>query len=276
MSYSPEKGIIKEEDPLESRPWTSGQRVHMFGAFFTQRRSSPPQGVDATCDDWIKYPSTAPGFILVPPATKRSLTIKHSVGDDLLRQPLTLRKTLERVCSKPIDPKSQNATDTIPGEEITCSDGNCQPPPSERLCPDGTTAPCMSVELCADKSVPPCEETSIRCEDGSSAPCANPSTCPKGQSLKCSTKSNNPVPGQKCPNGTAPPCGQSPSPNSGVCPAACNPHQNKCDPSTAPTCVFPDPRVSQLRAACSCRPGWKITGAANEDTSKHWRLPIIG
>ncbi|KAF2179651.1 hypothetical protein K469DRAFT_595110, partial [Zopfia rhizophila CBS 207.26] len=59
-----------------------------------------------------------------------------------------------------------------------------------------------------------------------------------------------------------------------ICPKACNPHFNTCDPSTAPTCIFPDPRVTNPRGACACRPGHKAAGYANNDVSKQWRLPI--
>jgi len=69
------------------------------------------------------------------------------------------------------------------------------------------------------------------------------------------------------------------SPYSGgqpVCPRPCDPHHNYCDAMTAPTCIFPDPRVPQPRAACACRPGYKTSSAADDDTRRQWRLPVVG
>ena len=61
-----------------------------------------------------------------------------------------------------------------------------------------------------------------------------------------------------------------------ACPAACNVHSNACDKTTAPTCIFPDPRVSKPRGACACRPGYKASGYKDTDVTKQWRLPIPG
>lgn len=60
------------------------------------------------------------------------------------------------------------------------------------------------------------------------------------------------------------------------CPKPCNVHVNSCDATTAPTCIYPDPRASKPRAACACRPGYKASGYADGDTTKQWRLPILG
>ena len=89
-----------------------------------------------------------------------------------------------------------------------------------------------------------------------------------------------------CQDGSAPTCadGSVPRPPTEIygradplatCPAACNVFRNRCDPTTAPTCIYPDPRVVNARAACACRPGYKAA-AADSDTTKHWRLPVAG
>ncbi|KAK3619256.1 hypothetical protein LTR22_026055 [Elasticomyces elasticus] len=59
------------------------------------------------------------------------------------------------------------------------------------------------------------------------------------------------------------------------CPKACDPHDNRCD-ATAPTCIFPAPRVASPRGACACRPGYKAANCASNDISKQWRLPVEG
>jgi len=81
-----------------------------------------------------------------------------------------------------------------------------------------------------------------------------------------------------CLDGSAPLCsdGSKPqclTPGDSACPKACEPHNNKCD-ATAPTCIFPDPRVATPRGACACRPGYKATGYASGDVTNQWRLPV--
>lgn len=66
------------------------------------------------------------------------------------------------------------------------------------------------------------------------------------------------------------------APADGSCPKACLVHYNSCDKTTAPTCIFPDPYVSNPRGACACRPGYKASYVTDGDTSKHWRLPVVG
>ncbi|KAH7321230.1 hypothetical protein B0I35DRAFT_209952 [Stachybotrys elegans] len=61
-----------------------------------------------------------------------------------------------------------------------------------------------------------------------------------------------------------------------LCPKSCNVFRNACDPTTAPTCVYPNPRVRNPHAACACRPGYKASNTADGDTQKHWRLPVAG
>ena len=60
------------------------------------------------------------------------------------------------------------------------------------------------------------------------------------------------------------------------CPKACDIHNNTCDAHTAPTCIYPDPRLSNPRGACACRPGFKATGYVDIDTSRQWRQPVLG
>ncbi|KAI9763051.1 MAG: hypothetical protein M1840_000942 [Geoglossum simile] len=56
------------------------------------------------------------------------------------------------------------------------------------------------------------------------------------------------------------------------CPVGCDPHSNTCSYPSAQDCIYPSPNVAKPRAACACRAGYKAN-AANDDTSKHWRLP---
>lgn len=91
------------------------------------------------------------------------------------------------------------------------------------------------------------------------------------------------TPDGKTPDGKTPdgktPDGKTPdgkAPDLKGCPAGCDVFTNKCDKTTAPTCIYPDPRVPKPRAACACRPGYKATSASDTDTTKHWRLPIVG
>lgn len=61
------------------------------------------------------------------------------------------------------------------------------------------------------------------------------------------------------------------------CPVGCNPASgaNTCSFPTAQDCVFPSPHISNPRAACACRAGFKATapGISDTDTTKQWRLP---
>lgn len=76
-----------------------------------------------------------------------------------------------------------------------------------------------------------------------------------------------------CSDGTKPKCGAIHEQENPACPKACDPHHNNCH-ATAPTCIFPDPKVTGPRGACACRPGYKATGHANNDAVNQWRLPI--
>ncbi|KAK0717521.1 hypothetical protein B0T26DRAFT_751565 [Lasiosphaeria miniovina] len=94
------------------------------------------------------------------------------------------------------------------------------------------------------------------------------SYCPDGPLPLCKAP-----PPTTCPDGTAPPCKAPPA----TCPAGCAVHSNHCDATTAPTCIFPDPRVPNPRAACACRPGYKASApVADTDTARQWRLDIPG
>jgi hypothetical protein len=79
-------------------------------------------------------------------------------------------------------------------------------------------------------------------------------------------------PYQKAPEAYTP----SQSNSYGYCPAACNTYSNRCDQTTAPTCIFPNPNVQRPRAACACRAGYKADGVADNDRTKQWRLPVEG
>lgn len=87
------------------------------------------------------------------------------------------------------------------------------------------------------------------------------------------------VAGDICMDGSIPLCSDGSKPqyigkaDNPACPKACNPHNNRCD-ATAPTCIYPDPKVAEPRGACACRPGYKATGYANTDVVNQWRLPI--
>jgi len=78
-----------------------------------------------------------------------------------------------------------------------------------------------------------------------------------------------------CSDGTQPICQEGPVTGPSGCPKACDPHNNTCD-ATAPTCIFPDPRVASPRGACACRPGYKASNYAGNEISKQWRLPVEG
>jgi hypothetical protein len=57
-----------------------------------------------------------------------------------------------------------------------------------------------------------------------------------------------------------------------TCPNGCNPLSNTCSFPTAQDCIYPSPNIPNPRAACACRAGYKAA-AADDDTTKHWRLP---
>jgi hypothetical protein len=78
-----------------------------------------------------------------------------------------------------------------------------------------------------------------------------------------------------CSDGTQPLCQDELVTVSSGCPKACDPHNNRCD-ATAPTCIFPDPRVASPRGACACRPGYKAANSVSNGISKQWRLPVEG
>ena len=78
-----------------------------------------------------------------------------------------------------------------------------------------------------------------------------------------------------CSDGTQPLCQDELVIGSSGCPKACDPHNNRCD-ATAPTCIFPDPRVVGPRGACACRPGYKAANSVSSGISKQWRLPVEG
>lgn len=61
-----------------------------------------------------------------------------------------------------------------------------------------------------------------------------------------------------------------------TCPKACDVHWNTCHAETAPNCIFPDPSAKYPRAACACRAGYKSSAYPDTDTTKQWRLPVVG
>ena len=202
MSYSPHRGQLVQGDALGTRPWTLGQRVHMFTAFFTIRRSSPPQGVDITCNDYVVYPDNIQtGLVqvrsLVGQGQKQNKAFR---GERILQQGDALRSTIERICSKPPDPKKDSTISVTTGEEVICDMNGCQTPAERRFCPDGSSPPCATVERCADNSLPPCDKAGTRCEDGSVPPCPGQPLCVGGGDKTTPTKSE-PSPG------TSPYCG---------------------------------------------------------------------
>jgi hypothetical protein len=255
MSYSPDRGQLVNGDALGTRPWTLGQRVHMFTAFFTIRRSVPPQGVDISCNDYVVYPENIQTSLVQARSLVDLELNKALVGKRILQQGDSLRRSVERICSIPPDPNKDSTIHVATGEEVVCDDNGCQTPVERQFCPDGSTPPCKIIEVCNDNSLPPCDKAGTRCEDGTVPPCPGP--------LNCGDNTTPTGPG-------------TPESNTTSCPKSCNVHFNTCDPITAPTCIFPDPRVPNPRAACACRPGYKATDAADGDSSKQWRLPIVG
>jgi hypothetical protein len=276
MSYARSMGQLDKNDPLGTRPWTMGQRAHMFASFFTMRRKAPLGGLDGDCLYYPVFKDTG------SPASRRWNTDEflqtrsaHSKrglvsGGNVLRQSPALLETLKKVCAAdPANPEL-SAINVITGDEVTCDGTTCQQPPGGAICPDGiSTPPCI---LLPD----PLPDRKQQCPDGSRPPCSA-DVCPLGTSLSCT-----PEEGFLCPDtGLKGPCKGTSSPPNGnqnktACPKPCDVHFNKCDARTAPTCIFPDPRVAHPRAACACAPGFKATGAADGDVTKHWRLPILG
>lgn len=283
MSYSRDLGILDKSDPEGTRPWTMGQRAHMFASFFTMRRKPPLGGLDGDCLNYPVFKETGTstsrrwntGEFLHHSVenTKRSLLGSGNV----LRQGPKILDTLRRVCATKPKIASSSAINLVTGEEVTCDGTTCNPPSGGPLCPDGTTPPCPLL--------PDPQPDQNQCPDGSKPPCGS-GTCPIGTSLAC-----QPLEGFLCLDGLKPPCidtltGEDPNreppkpdekPAENVlCPKACEVHSNRCDSQTAPNCIFPDPRVAKPRGACACRPGYKATGATDSDATKHWRLPILG
>ncbi|RGP78945.1 metalloprotease 1 [Fusarium longipes] len=267
MSYSRIKGKIISGNANGTAPWTTEQRAHMFASYFTHRRS-PGKTVDSNCNSY-------PVFFEAEPASKldtrafvldeRSLSGFALRGYKLLKQGPRLLEQLIKRCSSPPNPNLVEAINIYTGEIVTCDDeGNCQSPSTGPTCPDGTSPPCQLDQHCLDGSAPPCKEV---CRDGTAPPCTGNggSTCPDGLPSSClggSVEVEKPGTNKETQRPT--------------CPAGCNVHDNKCDKTTAPTCIFPDPRVTNPRSACACRPGFKASGYRDTDTTKHWRLPIPG
>ncbi|KAK4118610.1 hypothetical protein N657DRAFT_651080 [Parathielavia appendiculata] len=286
MSYSSTRGAVFAENPHGSMPWTTEQRAHMFAAFYTLRRTAPRGGI--RCNDYPVW------FDPVDNLTSRGLdgwksrlprSLRASLGSlrspALLGQGDALLGQLTKLCSSPPDPNTDaiQALDIISGQIVTCAaDGTCEPPPSA-VCPDGLSPPCQFRKSCPDGSVSPCSAAIQLCPDGVSAP-----PCPGfgGDICPGTDGTTKPVcpgsqPSSPCPDGSAPPCtGGGGGSNTATCPAGCDVHNHRCDPTTAPTCTYPDPRVAKPRAACACRPGFKAGAHVDNDTTKQWRLPIPG
>ncbi|KAK0730899.1 hypothetical protein B0H67DRAFT_54042 [Lasiosphaeris hirsuta] len=145
----------------------------------------------------------------------------------------------------------------------SCPPPSCPPPPYPLpSCPSYPGATWGgAMEICADGSKPVCYEPGGKYHTSSS-------TYPPGTWHKTTYTSEPTTP-------TSPPGPPRPEYNA-TCPAGCNVHYNSCDKTTAPTCIYPDPRVPRPRGACACRPGYKASGYADTDTTKQWRLPIPG
>ncbi|KAK0743456.1 hypothetical protein B0T18DRAFT_468778 [Schizothecium vesticola] len=298
MSYSGQAGQWNPEDDPGTQPWTAGQRAKMFSSFFTLRRPPPPTVGDtnqfyADCENG-NYPiwkDQSPsetrqlfrraGSYYRPHVDNAPVTTRDLHGDNLFAAGPYLLEHLQAVCSKP--PTSDDADkviDAISGEVITCSavDGTCQPPRSGARCPDGSKPPCQLGKYCADGSLPnPTCPTVYPCTDGTMPPCPDVggiNICP-GQNPPGNPSPSKPPPSENPPRPGGPgypDYGPAPS----TCPVGCNPHSNRCDAATAPTCIYPDPRVSKPRAACACRPGYKASRYGDADRTKQWRLPIPG
>ena len=275
MSYSSSKGQIIIGNDAGSMPWTTEQRAHMFASYFTHRR--PPSGkFKLECNDFpvfFEEPATAS-------REKRRLLQRRSAGGFALRGPNLLKPGrhlldhLVKACSTPPDPNLVEAININTGEVVSCDlAGTCQPPSIGPSCPDGSNPPCSIEQWCSDGSKAPCESV-VMCPNGSAPPCTDNggSTCPDGQQPACSAKRPDNETDLSTPgNGKTPV-----TPIQSACPVGCNIHDNQCDKTTAPTCIFPDPRVSNPRGACACRPGFKASNFQDNDTTKQWRLPIPG
>lgn len=294
MSYGGDKGEIVEADPDETKPWTTMQRARMFTAFFTMRRAAPSGGIEPTClNQHVVFEAPPP---VTPPAslTRRGLQPRSLRGLNLLLPSDKILGTLRRVCASPPGATSdEQAIDVISGEEIRCNPttGVCEPPSIGPSCPDSSPPPCnLDAESCAEGGVsPPCPpDLTASCPDGTAPPCAPlPLFCPNGTSLQCIPNNDAPRTPDKAPppekpdKSTPVPPGTEPGPEPSSCPRPCTPHSHTCDPSTAPTCIFPDPRLPRPRAFCACRPGYRASPSpspspADPTRLTEWRLPIVG
>ncbi|KAH7064071.1 hypothetical protein BKA63DRAFT_608817, partial [Paraphoma chrysanthemicola] len=198
MSYSSDGGKLDPNDPAGTRPWTMGQRAHMFASFFTIRRKAPRGGLDGDCLYYpvfkdIGKPASRPrdtsAFL---PHAKRDLLNSVLSGSHLFRQNPNLLPTLQKLCAtKPTNPGS-SAINIVTGEEVQCDGTTCKPPTTGAICADGSKPPCAvipdpaTVETCLDGSTPPCKTN----------------TCPAGTELSCV-----PIEGITCDeDGLQPPC----------------------------------------------------------------------
>jgi len=297
MSYSPQRGQWLSGNDEGAAPWTTEQRAHMFSSFFTLRRPAPKGTVNVKCSDYPLWPDQHPAqtraLFRRAAAESGPITTRDLKGPHLFRQSNYLLEHLKEICSqKPTEAMSMKGIDVISGEVLTCAeDGTCQPSKSSPpRCPDGTSPPCRVAAWCPDGSRPnPHCQPLYLCEDGSVPPCTGNGgdVRPPGEK-KGSCPPGTPGPGTPGPGPGTPGPGPGPGPGTpgpgtgggGICPAGCNPlsGQNKCDATTAPTCIYPDPRVAKPRAACACRPGYKAykTGQEPKGELKQWRLPIPG
>lgn len=281
MSYSPQRGQWLTSNDEGAAPWTTEQRAHMFSSFFTLRRPAPKGTVNVKCSTypvWAdQHPAQTRALFRRAGAEYGPITTRDWKGPHLFRQGNYLLEQLKDICSKkPTD--GLKGIDIISGEVVPCAeDGICQPPSkSGARCPDGTHPPCKLAAWCPDGSRPsPNCEPLYLCDDGSVPPCTG-----KGGDVRPSGGENNKT---SCPvvvNNDPHPKPPTPPSAPATCPAGCNPlsGHNKCDVTTAPTCIYPDPRVPKPRAACACRPGYKAyrNGEEPKGEMKQWRLPIVG
>ncbi|CAM1500397.1 Fc.00g095590.m01.CDS01 [Cosmosporella sp. VM-42] len=279
MSYSRNKGQIIHGNEPGTMPWTTEQRSHMFASYFTHRRV-PPNKVTITCNDYPVFFNELSSEVKARASflDERSTLGFALRGPKLLKQGSRLLEQLIKRCASPPDPNLVEAINIYTGEVVTCDmDGSCKPPSDGPRCPDGSSPPCRLDQYCLGGSKPPCDLVEV-CPDNTAPPCPGNggSTCPDGLPSSCSGLGPDKVkPDDK---GKKPGEGDEPGDKSErpTCPAGCKVHDNKCDKTTAPTCIFPDPRVPNPRGACACRPGFKASGYKDTDTTKQWRLPIPG